>query len=332
MSVSRMAGRAMAAWSVAGQAAATAKQMRGRLAEARSARSASASTQTVSAAWRPRPPARNRERANPSTNRPCTIDAARHQVAFVPAREIAAGVVLKKRKTVPDGRREQRQHGGERRDGAGGKLHGGQFPRLRKILLFADIGSRAGGLSCAGVSRGRGRLPALCWGHRCGSPRFPAQPPLTYATRAAGARERISRRSIPADLIRGGHRFAETDMRKRSILERIPIPQERIRDRVLTGGRFDAIDRAGLIVAAARSRAGSGAGRVRPAGRRLHELSGTQRRSGAMCAALRARGALPLVELRVSRPRTARRSAGSRPACRRASRSPAACPACVAPA
>ena len=79
-----------------------------------SARSSSASTQTVSAAWTHdhRPEIGMREDVEEEAEH---RRAARHQIAFEPAHQIAAGVVLQQRKPVPDRRREQNEgarHGG----------------------------------------------------------------------------------------------------------------------------------------------------------------------------------------------------------------------------
>ena len=66
--------------------------------------------------------------------------AARHQCAFVPARQIAAGVVLQQRKPVPDRRRDQdrdRQYNRKRPKGAVAPRHSNP-PRPHRFLLCLD--------------------------------------------------------------------------------------------------------------------------------------------------------------------------------------------------
>jgi len=142
-------------------------------------------------------------------------------------------------------------------------------------------------------------LPRFCWGHAVGAPRFRGRGSLTYATHASGARAEWR----PA-------------------------------------GNFHAIYCAGLVFPDSCDRvvdgAGLGASRLRPPRRRLFQLSGAQRRSQRLLAALRARGALPCLGLQLSDRRRrrdllaqiagarARRGAGQRIRCARRGRDRAA--------
>src|SRR5262245_45911131 len=105
---------------------------------------------------------------------------------------------------------------------AGGAVSGPNAHSGRSAALAA-AGSKASAMTQArvfmGIPRSDVGRTARLWGAYCR---------CDNATRARVPEDqRISRKSLPSDLIRGGHRFSDKDMRHSMNLERVPIPQER---------------------------------------------------------------------------------------------------------